>query len=81
MTDPPCSALLEFSTLTTQTQTNMQKLAKVSEAFDGVRQEERKRKYRAQGKEEERLKKARAGGGGRGGRGGGRNRGGRGDDD
>lgn len=61
----------------------MQKLAKVSEAFDGVRQEERKRKYRAQGKEEDRLKKARGGGGGgRGGRGGGRgSKGGRGGDD
>lgn len=57
----------------------MQKQAKVSEAFDGVRKEERKRKYRTQGKEEERLKKARAGGG-RGGRGGGR-KGGRENDD
>lgn len=41
----------------------MQKLAKVSQAFDGVKKDEKKRKYRAQGKEEERLKKARNGGG------------------
>lgn len=61
-------------------QANMQKLAKVSEAFDGVRKDEKKRKYRAQGKEEERVKRARSGGG-RGGGKGGRSKGGGGDDD
>lgn len=52
---------LEKRFRTARAQANLKKLAKVSEAFDGVRQEERKRKYRAQGKEAERLKKARGG--------------------
>lgn len=64
--------------LACRSQANVRKLAKVSEAFDGIKKDEKKRKYRAQGKEEERLKKARnGGGGGRGGRRGGRD----GDDD
>lgn len=41
------------------------KRAKVSEAFEGVKRDEKKRKYRAQGKEEERIKRARSGAGGR----------------
>ena len=57
-------------------QANIQKLAKVSEAFDGVRKDEKKRKYRAQGKEEERVKRARSGGGRGGGKGGRRKGGG-----
>lgn len=45
-------------------QTNERKMSKVSEAFEGVKRDEKKRKYRAQGKEENRLKRAREGGGG-----------------